>query len=211
MNVREPLAGDGSPGRHESRPLRHRLAPPKSWSPDGRVILYAQINPETGADMMALPLEGDRKPFFQAHTRGNEDQGQFSPDGHWVAYTSNESGESEIYVVPYPPSASGGRWTVSQGGGVQPRWRHDGKELFYISPDWKMMSVEVNTARVFHAGTPRVLFQTEMADCGIRTGPISWDITPDGKRFVIVSMKQHDTPFVTVALNRPGTARQSSH
>jgi hypothetical protein len=75
------------------------------------------------------------------------------------------------------------------GGGVQPRWRRDGKELFYISPDWTMMAVPVSTTPVFQAGVPQALFNTDMVDTGIRTGPMSWDIALDGKRFLIISDK----------------------
>jgi eukaryotic-like serine/threonine-protein kinase len=124
----------------------HTLAVPKSWSPDGRYLIYAQINPGTGADLFALPIgQPDSHPVVLAQTQATEDQGQFSPDGHWVAYTSNESGQSEIYVIPFPPAPNGGRWVVSRGGGVMPRWRRNGKELFYISPDRKMMAVDVST------------------------------------------------------------------
>ena len=178
-----------------------RLAVPKSWSPDGRFILYAQINPGTGADLLALPVEPDPKPLVLAQTKATEDQGQFSPDGRWVAFTSNESGLSEIYVVPFPPSPGGGKWMVSRGGGVQPRWNRNGKELFYISPDSEMMSVPVETEPVFTAGSPHALFQSELVDTGIRTGPISWDVMPDGNRFVIISPNSSDTSSLTVALN----------
>jgi len=174
---------------------------PKSWSPDGRFIIYAQISQATAADLLAIPVEPDAKPFVVVETPANEDQGQFSPDGHWVAYTSNESGLSEIYVIPFPPSPSGGKWLVSKGGGVQARWRRNGKELFYISPDWKMMAVEVSTRPVFRAGTPQALFQTDMVDTGIRTGPMSWDIAPDGNRFLIISEKPSEASSLTVALN----------
>src|SRR5436190_20437086 len=112
--------------------------------------------------------------------RRNEDQGQFSPDGHWVSYASNESGLSEIYVIPFPPSPGGGRWRVSKGGGVMPRWRRDGKELFYISPDSQMMAVDVTIGPEFMSGNPHPLFRTDIVDTGIRTGPMSWDIAPDG-------------------------------
>ena len=132
-------------------------------------------------------------------TPGTDDQGQFSPDGHWVAYTSNESGTSEIYVIPFPPSSSGGKWMVSRGGGVQPRWGRNGKELFYISPDSKMMAVDVSTRPVFQAGTPKALFQTDIVDTGIRTGPMSWDIAPDGS-FLIITDTSIDASL-TVALN----------
>jgi Tol biopolymer transport system component len=177
------------------------LAVPKSWSPDGQFMLYAQINEGTGADLLAIPVHGDRKPFVVAQTPATEDQGQFSPNGHWVAYTSTESGQGEVYVIPFPPSPSGGRWMVSRGGGVMPRWRRDGRELFYISPDSEMMAVPVDTGPVFHAGNPQALFQTEIVDTGIRTGPISWDLAPDGKRFLIISPRSQYTAAVTLVLN----------
>jgi hypothetical protein len=177
------------------------LALPKSWSPDGQFVVYAQINPVTGADLLAVPINGDRKPFPVVQTNATEDQGQFSPDGHWLAYTSNESGQSEIYVIPFPPSQGSGKWLVSRGGGVQPRWRRNGKELFYISPDSMMMSVEVNTGPIFQSGTPHPLFQTEIVDTGIRTGPLSWDLAPDGNRFLIITPNSSDTSSLTVALN----------
>jgi len=177
------------------------LAVPKSWSPDGRFMIYAQINPGTGADLLAIPVHGDRKPFVLAQTPATEDQGQFSPDGHWVAYTSTEAGQAEIYVIPFPPSPSRGRWMVSRGGGVMPRWRRDGKELFYISPDSEMMAVQVGTVPVFHAGNPQALFQTDIVDTGIRTGPQSWDTAPDGKRFLIVTANSGDTSSLNVVLN----------
>jgi hypothetical protein len=106
---------------------------------------------------------------------------------------------SEIYVVPFPPSPGGGKWLVSRGGGVQPRWRRDGKELFYISPDSKMMAAEVNTVGVFQSGEPHALFQADIVDTGIRAGPMSWDIAPDG-RFLIITESSID-PSVTVVLN----------
>ena len=101
-------------------------------------------------------------------------------------------------MIPFPPSPSGGRWLVSKGG-VMPRWRRDGKELFYISPDSQMMAVDVTTNPVFKSGNPHPLFQTGIVDTGIRTGPMSWDIAPDG-RFLIISETFSDAP-VTVVLN----------
>lgn len=178
------------------------LAVPKSWSPDGRYLIYAQINPGTGADLLALPIgPPDPHPLVLAQTQATEDQGQFSPDGRWVAYTSNESGQSEIYVIPFPPTPNGGRWVVSRGGGVMPRWRRDARELFYISPDWKMMAVDVSTRPTFKSGTPHALFDTEMVDTGIRTGPMSWDIAPDGKHFLIISESAAGTSSLNVILN----------
>jgi len=177
------------------------LSVPKSWSPDGKFIVYAQVNPGAGADLMGISVNGDRKPFPIVQTDATEDQGQFSPDGHCLAYTSNESGQGEIYVIPFPLSPAGGKWLVSRGGGVMPRWRRDGKELFYISPDSKMMAVPVSTRPVFQSGTPQALFDSEIVDTGIRTGPLSWDLAPDGKRFLIISPSSTDTSSLTVALN----------
>jgi Tol biopolymer transport system component/predicted Ser/Thr protein kinase len=178
------------------------LAVPKSWSPDGRYLIYAQINPGTGADLLALPIgQPDTHPLVLAQTKATEDQGQFSPDGHWVAYTSNESGQSEIYVIPFPLAPNQGRWVVSRGGGVMPRWRRDGKELFFISPDWKMMAADVSTSPTFQSGTPHALFITEMTDTGIRTGPMSWDIASDGERFLIISENTAGSASLNVVLN----------
>lgn len=195
---------DGAGAEEMLLRTNHTLAVPKSWSPDGKYILYAQIDPGTGADLFALPVkpvESDSHPLVLAHTKGNEDQGQFSPDGHWVAYTSNESGLSEIYVIPFPPAANSGKWMVSRGGGVMPRWRRDGKALFYISEDWKMTEVKVTTSPVFQSGTPLALFNTQMVDTGIRTGPMSWDISPDGNRFLIISENAADASSLSVILN----------
>jgi len=184
------------------------LAVPLSWSPDGQFLMYVQINPGTGPDLFAIPVHGDRKPFVVAQTPATDNQGQFSPDGRWVAYTSTESGQAEIYVIPFPPSPGGGKWMVSQGGGVMPRWRRDGKELFYISPDSEMMAVPIDSGPVFHSGNPQPLFQTDIIDTGIRTGPMSWDLAPDGKRFLIISPKTRYTAAITVALNwRAGQER----
>jgi eukaryotic-like serine/threonine-protein kinase len=193
---RKPSSGAG---QWEPLTLTKGLTAPKSWSSDGHFIIYAEVRPGTGADLMAIPAEPNAKSFVLAQTQGTEDQGQFSPDGKWVAYTSNESGLSEIYVIPFPPSPNGGRWLVSKGGGVMPRWRHDGKELFYISPDSQMMAVDVATEPVFTSGNPEALFQTDIVDTGIRTGPMSWDIAPDG-RFLIISETSIDAA-VTVLLN----------
>jgi eukaryotic-like serine/threonine-protein kinase len=198
MGIFRKLAS-GAGGQELLVPWPKSLIVPKNWSPDGRFLIYTQLNPGTQADLMAVPVDGDRKPFVVAQTPANEDQGQVSPDGHWIAYTSNESGQSEIYVIPFPPSPSGGKWLVSLGGGVQARWRRDGKELFYISPDNKMMAVEVKTQPVFQSGNPQALFATEMVDTGIRTGPVSWDIAPDG-RFLIVTDSSTDRS-VSLILN----------
>ncbi len=106
---------------------------PNDWSADGRFILYQNLDPKTNWDLWVLPLSGEQKPFPFLETDFDERQGRFSPDGKWIAYTSNASGEWQVYVQSFP--ASGGKWQVSTNGGAQPQWRRDGKELFYLSPD----------------------------------------------------------------------------
>ncbi|HEY3026455.1 MAG TPA: protein kinase [Pyrinomonadaceae bacterium] len=113
---------------------------PQAWSADGRFILYSEADPKTNLDLWVLPQFGDQKPIPFLQTAFIETQGRFSPDGKWVAYASNESGTFQIYVRPFPPSS--GQWMVSTNGGNQPRWRRDGKELFYLAPDRKLMVVD---------------------------------------------------------------------
>jgi eukaryotic-like serine/threonine-protein kinase len=194
-------------GNEELLVASRTLAVPKSWSPDGNFLVYALIKPGTGADLMAISVNADRKPFPVVQANATADQGQFSPDGHWLAYTSNESGQAEIYVIPFPPTP-GAKWMVSRGGGVQARWNRNGKELFYISSDSKMMSVAVATRPIFQSGMPHPLFQSDIVDTGIRNGPMSWDIAPDGNRFLIISPNTSDTPALNVTLNwRPDAAK----
>jgi Tol biopolymer transport system component len=117
-----------------------------AWSRDGRFIVYADNDPKNSSsklDLWLLPLSGDRKPVPFLQTEFNETQGQFSPDGRWMAYTSDDSGIEQIYIQPFP--ASGGKRLISSSGGAQPRWRGDGKELFYISPDRQLMTVTIRT------------------------------------------------------------------
>ena len=127
------------------------------WSPDGRFILYAQLNPTTNADLYLLPLSGERKPEPFLQTKFIEAQGRFSPDGRWVAYVSNETGQFEVYVQSFP--ATGGKLPVSTGGGAQPQWRADGRELYYYTPDRNLMAVDVSGEdSTLKVGVARPLF-----------------------------------------------------
>ncbi len=172
-----------------------------SSSRDGRFLLYTVENPDTKSDVWVLPLQGDRKPIPFLNTEFNESSGQFAPDGHRVAYTSDESGREEIYVREFSlGSAHGswdaaGKWLISNSGGTYPRWREDGKELFYVGSDGKLMAVDTSAKPAFKAGSPRPLFQ-------LPPGSIGGDVTADGTRFLIgVPVAQSASVPFTVVLN----------
>jgi serine/threonine protein kinase len=177
---------------------------PDDWSRDGRFIIYMQREKNAGTSLWVLPLQGDRKPVPYLVTQFNEGQAQFSPDGHWVVYTSNESGTKEVYVQPFPVP-SGGKWVVSNGGGSQPRWSRDGKELFYFAPDRMLMQVSVTaTGGTFQPGVPKPLFRAAiLGGTGAAPGMAwRWDISPDGKRFLMDTALEESTATpVTVVLN----------
>ncbi len=167
------------------------------WSRDGRFILFNNYASKGGSDLWVFPLFGDRKPYPLLETEFEESQAQFSPDGRWFAYVSNESGRNEVYVQSFPQS--GGKWLVSTGGGAQPHWRRDGKELFYIAADRSMMAVDINTGATFEPAAPRPLFPTRVSGY---SSPNRYVVTGDGQRFLVNSpaAEVSHTP-ITIVLN----------
>jgi Tol biopolymer transport system component len=128
--------------------------------------------------------------------------GQFSPDGKWVAYASNETGKWEIYVTSFPEAQ--GKWQVSTAGGEQPHWRGDGKELFFLSSDSKMMAVPVTTGAKFDAGVPVPLFQVTPRQQISSRDQFVYDVTRDGQRFLILTpLKNAESQPMSVVLNWP--------
>jgi Tol biopolymer transport system component len=171
---------------------------PSSWAPNGRLLLFDHQDKSGKTSMWILPLNGDRKPFRFLETPFNAQMGAFSPDGHWVAYVSNDSGKDEIYVVPFPNP--GARVQVSIQGGSQPRWRRDGKELYYLSPEAKIMAAELPTGMGdFRVGAVRPLF----ALSGLTGVPgFLYDLSADGQRFIAVQELEHtSTVPLTVVVN----------
>lgn len=176
---------------------------PSDWSPDGRLLLYSAETEETNWDIMALPLDGDRKPRPVVRTNFNEARAQFSPDGRWIAYESDESGAPQIYVSPF--SANGvertQRWTIASGR--EPRWRSDGKELFYRKEDERaVMAVDVSTGPPFTVGTPKRLFQFDGPGLGGGGNNAYFDVAPGGQRFLVNTFSPENLAApITVTLN----------
>ena len=168
---------------------------PTSWSADGRFILYMSVTAGRAADLWVLPVSGERKPIPFAQTRFSETPGQFSPDGKWIAYASDESGRSEVYVAAFP--GPGGKWPVSTNGGSAPRWRADGKELFYVGGDARLMTASVSArGAAFDVGVIKPLFAVTR---GIRS---FYDVMPDGQRFLVNSpVEAAASEPITVVLN----------
>src|SRR5882672_7324500 len=170
------------------------LANAWDWSRDGKYIL---IRKGSELGYFAWP-ERTTTALFQAKwtIRG----GQFSPDGRWIAYASNETGNMEVYVSPFP--SVNGKWQVSNAGGQEPKWRNDGKELFYMSTDGKIMAVPVSTGVSFEAGTPVALFQTHRRQPMSSQDLFSYDVTSDGQRFLIATkLDEPNAAPLSITLN----------
>jgi len=175
------------------------LRSPRDWSSDGKFILFERSDPKTGSYLWVLPLFGDRKPIPFHQTEFQELDGRFSPNGRWIAYDSNESGKREVYVQPFPASA--GKWQISTNGGSDPIWRPDGKELFYLATDGKIMAELVKADATFEAGVPKALFQTMFIGF-VRGGFEHYRVTADGQRFLVNMPSAGGTPPpITVVLN----------
>jgi Tol biopolymer transport system component len=185
-------AADGMGEEEKLATLPNRGLYPWSWSGDGMTLVLmdqaasGEAGPGLGSHIGTVSIEGDRKyrPLLQEDFY--ETQPQISPNGQWMAYRSGDaSTQSEIYVVPFP-EVNKGKWQVSTGGGTDPLWSHDGRELFYRNGN-SVFAVDVQTEPTFKVGNPRLLFQKAYSS-GI--GHI-WDLSPDGKRFLM--MKEADT------------------
>jgi Tol biopolymer transport system component/predicted Ser/Thr protein kinase len=163
-------------------------AVPSDWSRDGRFLLVHQ--PLISYDFAAIPdplRAGAHQPIPAIPTNSTflETHGQLSPDGRYLAYSSNESGRAEVYVCPFLPAGGhAGKWLVSSNGGSQPRWRGDGKEIFYIDPGHAVMAVDTATQPEFRAATPRSLFTSP--GLGGSQALFEYDVTRDGKRFLMI-------------------------
>jgi dipeptidyl aminopeptidase/acylaminoacyl peptidase len=219
----KPATGAGSEELLLTTP---QIKVPTDWSPDGRFLLFRSLDPNTVYDIWALPLEGDRKPplfgaslsapnsgeprrspgvggpFLVVRTNFDDRDAQFSPDGKWIAYQSNESGRHEIYVQRFP--GPGGKWQMSSNGGAQVRWRPDGKELFYIALDDRLMAIPLRFApdgQAVEAGAPVPLFVTRVGGAVRGRYTHQYMVSPDGQRFLMNTVTEQATSPITVILN----------
>jgi Tol biopolymer transport system component len=182
----KPLSGSASEALLLKSPAFDPSTTPLSLSPDGRFFLYSVTQTEPlRRELWLQPLSGDRKPFPYLQTPFRAIQGQISPDGRWLAYASNDSGRNEVYLRPFP--SGDGKTEVSVDGGLEPAWRADGRELFYLAGNQDLMAVPIGAGSAAHAGSPIRLFGTTMS-----TGTVSTNVTrnqyvvsADGQRFLI--------------------------
>ncbi len=181
---------------------------PMGWSPDGKSIVYTVYGANSGVDQWLLTLVGDRKPVALWQSPFRKTHSQISPDGKWIVYSSNETGRIEIYVRPFPSGE--GQWQISTNGGFFPRWRSDGKELFYMGATslGKMISVKVNPAGpTFEYGDPVELFDSGYVELGhVGLNYHTYAVSPDGRRFLIprpesTSDEETASAPITVVLN----------
>jgi len=179
---------------------------PVSWSPDGRSVVFSRFKPAgaAGVDTWLLTLTGEPKASPFNDSPFDKAQARISPDGRWIAYTTNDSGTYQIVVQSFP-DPNGGRWQITAQGGIEPKWRRDGRELYYLAFDGNLMSVpvkEVGAGRTFEAGTPAVLFQTPLPVSRTQTPrDRRYDIAPDGRFLVSVPAASSAGAPATVVVN----------
>ena len=182
---------------------------PSDWSHDGKYIAYFTLNPY---DIWILPIKpsgqgNERKPFVFLQTEFNEMRATFSPDGRWIAYQSDESGRHEIYIRPFP--GPGGKWQVSTAGGTRPRWREDGKELFFLATDSRLMSAQINLGiSTIQINTVQSLFDLGYVSIA-STSRDFYDVTRDGQRFLVELNQGNEISIpVTLVVNWPGEIKK---
>ena len=183
--------GSGAPEQLSNQSTGEQM--PMSVTPDGAQLLVRSGIPQ-GFDLTLLALSGDHHVEALLHTPSSEQNGEISPDGRWLAYQSNDSGQAEVYVRPFP-GVNGGRWLVSSGGGVQPLWAPGGGELFYLSPKGALMSVRVERASTWTAAVP-----TKILDGGYFFGSGGeavgrmYDVSRDARRFLMIKDVKEPAP-----------------
>jgi serine/threonine-protein kinase len=162
---------------------------PLGFTPDGRLLFSADVAGH-GRDIHALSLDGSHRVERIVYSEANDLTANVSPDGRWIVYDSDESGQFEVYVRPYPQAYSGGRWQISSNGGRQPLWSHDGREIFYRDFDGGMYAASVKLDPTFEPGpVVRLFANAGYVGSGVTGSDRTYDVTPDGKRFLMIKME----------------------
>jgi eukaryotic-like serine/threonine-protein kinase len=175
---------------------------PEDWSRDGRFLSYSVLDSAGRWDVGVLPTGGTGKPLLVTKTPYDEMSSQFSPDGRWISYESDESGRNEIYVQPFP--GPGAKTIVSAGGGLQARWRPDGRELFYVAPDGRLMAVSIRTTgdgRTLEPASPVPLFVTRVSSTRLGGSRHEYDVSRDGQKFLMDTFVEQNAAPITLVLN----------
>ena len=176
---------------------------PVNWSPDGRYIVFSRLRPAGstigGVDTWVMENFGDKKARPFVESQFDKAQARISPDGHFLAYATNDSGIYQIVVQTFP-DPNGAKWQITAQGGVEPKWRRDGRELYYLGLDGKLMGVPVKPDRTF--GTPAVLFQTPLAVVRNQAPrDRRYDVAPDGRFLIAVPVASNTEPTVVATIN----------
>jgi len=171
-------------------------------TPDGTHIIFAETMPKTGSDVMQMTLDGTRRITPLIQTPFTEENAIVSPDGHWIAYNANDSGQFEVYVRPFP-DVNTGHWQVSNEGGARPLWSRDGRELFYVSNAGELMRTPVDSGPSWGGRTPTTLFKLNGYFTGLSTAnnARTYDISPDGQRFLVVKEAERSEQSNTLSRN----------
>jgi Tol biopolymer transport system component len=181
-------------------------AVPTDWSSTADALIYHSLSTATGFDLWRLPIRGGGKPAPVLRGAANEIQGALSPDGRWLAYSSDESGRFEVYVQTYPPSER--KWIISTKGGSEPRWSREGRELYFLDADRNLVAVLMAEGAALRTGAPHRLFETHTS--GV-VGPYRrhYDVLPNGKGFLVSSsLEPAPSPVITVTTSWLSTLHQ---
>jgi len=171
---------------------------PYSFSPDGKQLVYLEHHPQRGYDLAVLSLGNvSSGPLLASELNGLN--AEISPDGRWLAYQSNDSGQLEIYVRPFP-NVDEGRWQISRAGGARPLWARDGSELFYFDPGWRLMVVSVRMDPNFDFGNPQIILEESYPPLPGALGR-TYDVSPDGERFLMIKTGETGADTINVVLN----------
>ena len=192
--VAKPLAGTTQP--RQLQPPTSSVLISSEIAPDGRLVFFGDMGTSTGFDIYTLSLSGDAQAVAAIQGPLTDAEPDLSPDGRWMAYATTETGAFEVFVQPFPPT--GAKWQVSNGGGRQPQWRRDGRELYFVTNDRKLYAVDVHPGATFDFSAPRLLFHIPANTISVRN---SYVPRKDGQQFLVNKLLETAAPPINIVLN----------